>query len=440
MRKNMDFFLFHRDLRLEDNLGLIELTKVSEKIALIFILTDCQIKANPLLNQFAYNYLIKCLQKLNQITTINIFQGADEITVMRHLVTQYSPRRIYTNFDWTPFSYQRDQQLEQLCQQNDIIYKRFNDYLLFNPGTIMSPKGQMYKVFRFFYEQILTKHHLINPPQAVKLPTFLKLNNARSVELKQYETRPIPVPIKRSQIIQLLQNLDLTNYAKRDYINQPTTLLSTAIKFGIISCRELVTYFHQTHADWNNPFFRQFCWREFYYHTTFWAFQTKNHQLGDNFLSYFNNYRWSNDLEKITAWKKGRTGFPLIDAGMRHLNETGLMPNRLRMIVASFLVKNLHVDWRIGAFYFAEKLLDYDPIVNEASWQWVAGTGFDSNPFYRIFNPTTQMLKFDPGKAFIKKIIDFDKYDLKPIVDLKASRQEALQRYAAIKQRQNTTK
>ena len=430
----MDFFLLHRDLRITDNVGLQALLKVSKKIALIFILTDTQIKKNPLFNPFAYNYLLSCLKILQSQVTINIFDGADEISVMKQLVAQYKPRKIYTNYDWTPFSCVRDQQLAALCQKHDIEYKRFNDYLLFVPGSIMSPRHKMYKSFRFFYEQILTQQATI-----AKVPKTLNFNfaflpNMKQVDLTKITTTKPPVPLLRAEVFTVIKNLDLVRYtAYRDYINEPTTALSTALKYGVISCRELVYNLKKQHSLTNNSFFRQFCFREYYYHTTYWAFKHNNHQLGANFIPLFNNYKWDNNPAYIQAWQTGQTGYLLVDAGMRYLNETGLMPNRLRMIVASFLIKNLHVDWRIGARYFAQKLLDYDPIVNEASWQWVAGTGFESNPFFRIFNVNLQTAKFDPDHQFIAKVFGTNYPAGEPIVDLKTTRTEALKRYADLK-------
>lgn len=432
--QQMDFFLFHRDLRITDNVGLQALLQTSKKIALIFILTDTQIKNNPLFNPFAYNYLLSCLQILQSQVTVNIFHGTDEISVMRQLIAQYNPHKIYTNYDWTPFSCVRDQQLATLCHKNNIEYKRFNDYLLFVPGSIMSPRHEMYKSFRFFYEQILTKQAMIAKKHKTPNFNFAFLPDMKQVELAKIMTTKPPVPLLRTEVFTTIQNLDLVRYSTyRDYINEPTTALSTALKYGVISCRELVFALKKNYRLTNNSFFRQFCFREYYYHTTYWAFKHNAHQLGANFLPLFNNYKWDNNPAYIQAWQTGATGYLLVDAGMRYLNETGLMPNRLRMIVASFLIKNLHVDWRIGARYFAQKLLDYDPIVNEASWQWVAGSGFESNPFFRIFNVNLQTAKFDPDHKFIVKVLGTNYKSVAPIVDLKTTRTEALKRYADLK-------
>ena len=285
------------------------------------------------------------------------------------------------------------------------------------------------KFLLFFWQKTITKlkdveFEFINP----KFQT-LSFKNQYSIDLNKFVINKTPFPHKPSEVILAIKNIDKDYKENRDFLElDASSKISCAIKFGIISIREAITY-SLLNQDMENEYTKQIIWREFFYHSYLQSLEYRP-SLQNTLLTRFDKFPYINDKNLFDKWSKGETGFEVVDAAMVELNTTGYMHNRARMIAASFLTKNLLIDWRWGEIYFASKLIDYDPIVNNASWQWVAGCGFESNPFYRIFNPYLQEQKFDPNRKYITKWLG-NRNPIKPIIDYKKSRTRALDIFKA---------
>lgn len=430
-KPSIKVFLYHRDLRWQDNIGLNELLKKSNNIALLFIFTEQQIQNNNWFSPRAFNYMLHCLRNLNQSIPLNFMIAKSEVTALTELIKNNIIECIYTNYDFTPFAQKRHLLTKKLLEKHHINYYAFQDYLLFKPGAIRpqsKPHG-FFQVFTPFWKQMLTYNNLIKTPiyENIKNKNFIKLNNTLSFVDLPFKLEPVRLPSQRSEVLNQINNIALTYKTDRDYFDRPgTTLISAAIKFGVISMREAWFGAKKRFKETENSFSRQLAWREFFYHTTFLA--QKNHvwKWGDNWRSKFNNLHWSTSKIDFQKWCDGETGYALIDAAMNQLNQTGYMHNRGRLLVASFLTKNLMIHWSWGEKYFAQKLIDYDPIVNAMSWQWVAGCGLDAAPYFRIFNPERQQELWDPAGIYVKKY-GSPNY-VKPMIEWRSSRENYLKK------------
>ena len=409
-------FIFRRDLRLQDNTGLIAAVKNSKKVILVFIFDNLQVTAkNNYLSKNALQFMLESLRDLeiaakNAQGKIYFFSGKTYIQVINNLIIQVKPDAIFTNQDYTPFSLQRDAQISALCKKNQIAFCQYQDLLLLDPDHVKTKTGKIYQVFTAFYK---------NAQLVPVVEPNLKIKFSESC----FEIKPIAESIKLDDIYQDLvktSNLDLVtnggatiankiakniikfkNYVDfRDFPAQLTTHLSAHLKFGTISIR-VIFYEIAKILGLGHPLIRQLYWRDFF---TYVAYH-KPAVFGHAFNQRYDQIKWDHNIEKFKLWCDGKTGFPIVDAGMRELNQTGFMHNRVRMVTASFLVKDLHLDWRLGEQYFAQKLADYDPAVNNGNWQWVAGTGCDAQPYFRTFNPWLQQKKFDPECLYIKRWI-----------------------------------
>lgn len=328
-----------------------------------------------------------------------MFHAAPE-AVITQLFTEQKIEAVYFNRDYTPFSRQRDEKITQLCHSLGIDIYIIPDALLHEPEQCLKSDSTPYKVFTAFYNN--AKQIPIPLPQALGAGQFLNLDT--SVNLEQFSAMVSPLKLAalsggRESALETLNKLcNCKDYeTERDIpALDSCSKLSTHLKFGTCSVREA---YYSIVAQLGNehPLLRQLFWRDFFHHLSFhfpFVFERA-------FLPQFANLAWDNNPDFFQTWTDGKTGFPLVDAGMRELNATGLMHNRVRMIVASFLVKDLHIDWRWGERYFAQHLLDYDPCVNNGNWQWAASTGCDAQPYFRIFNPWLQQKKFDPDCVYI---------------------------------------
>ncbi len=427
----MNVFIFHRDFRIIDNLGLYVFDKIKSKNkVLVFFLTELQTKENKLFNHFSFNFMMNCLKELNHSVDINIIKCKSELEGIKYLHKKYNIETIHTNKDISKFSIDRSSEIKKWSLKNSISYFEYQDYLLFKPKNLLKSNNDFYKVFTPFWKNILNNHaNKIPIPLKNKLESVYKLiHNKYSFYKSSIVLRETFAPYKRKEIINNFNNLDLNYSEKRDFLDSNyTTLASAAIKYGVISIREAVYFANKKfNNELNNPLTRQIIWREFYYHL-YYHLTTKNKWLfGSNQKNIFNNMPWNKDKYLFKKWSDGETGFEIIDAAMNQLNTTGYMHNRARLIVGSFLTKNLLIDWKWGEEYFAIKLEDYDPIINQFSWQWIAGSGSDAAPFYRIFNPEIQQEKFDSKKIYINKYL---KSSHMKILDLKESRKKALEIY-----------
>lgn len=437
-------FIFRRDLRLHDNTALNIALRESEEVLLCFIFDPRQ-KNHDYFSSPGFQFLCESLKDLSQDCIKNnaklyLFQGLPE-EILENIKEKYSFDAVYVNADYTPFSKQRDSTIANWCTQNNITFKQFDDALL--QPHILKSDGSPYTVFTPYFRT--ASQVPVKIPETLEKGKFITYS-LTTVEIPKYETLPeIYVRGGRKNALAIISAISrLKDYeSTRDTPSLSTSGLSAHNKFGTVSIRE-VHYAMRKELGPFHPLLRQLYWRDFFYSI---AINFSN-VFGHAFQESFESVEWDYDEKKFTAWCEGRTGFPIVDAGMRQLNTTGYMHNRLRMIVASFLTKDLHIDWRWGEKYFAQKLVDYDPCVNNGSWQWAASTGCDAQPYFRIFNPWLQQKKFDPDCEYIKKWVpelrDISVADIhdvfgergiypKPMVDHSTEKDIALQRFANAK-------
>lgn len=400
--------IFRRDLRLHDNTALHEALTLSEYVIPCFILDKRQIENNPFKSDHCIQFMKNSLYELdNELRTkkskLFIFYGIAE-DVVSQLITKLSVKAVFVNRDYTPFSLKRDDKINKICQQSNVGFHVYADALLHEPEEIQKPNHEPYTIFSYFLNKALEF-----PVQTIKKNSQENYyQKSISFEDKQALNKIVKNPnsnlaVKggRTEAVSLLKKIkNLKDY--EDTRNFPaldsTTLLSAHNKFGTLSIRELY-YFIANQFTNKHVLITELHWRDFFTHIGFHF----PHVFGGAFHKKFETIDWEFNKAKFHAWCQGETGFPIVDAGMRELNTTGFMHNRVRMIVGSFLTKDLHIDWRLGEKYFAEKLVDYDPAVNNGNWQWVASTGCDAQPYFRIFNPWLQQAKFDPDCIYIKR-------------------------------------
>lgn len=409
-RYTLALHIFRRDLRLYDNTALLEALKLSESVIPCFIFDKRQIEDNDYKSDNCIQFMVRSLQELdNELNKKNsklyLFYGIAEEVVAK-LFTQLNIKAIFINRDYTPFSRNRDEKIAQICRDSDIDFHSYADALLHEPEEIVKADHNPYTVFTHFFKKALQLY--VQAPQNNRYENYYQKPIALEdkhilIKLLQKNNPNIFVNGGRSEALSLLKKIkNLDNY--QEIRNIPfvhgTTRLSAHNKFGTLSIREfyaaIVKNFGRQHLLIN-----ELIWRDFFTHIAFHY----PHVFGEAFHGKYKNINWSQNENYFRAWCEAQTGFPIVDAGMRELNITGYMHNRVRMIAASFLTKDLHIDWRLGEKYFAQKLVDYDPAVNNGNWQWVASTGCDAQPYFRIFNPWLQQQKFDPDCLYIKRWI-----------------------------------
>lgn len=400
-------FIFRRDFRLQDNLGLLEALKAAEEVVLGFIFTPEQIENNPYRSDRCLQFMIESLEELEKEVSkatgkLYLFYGTPE-NIVRECIVKIGVEGVFVNRDYTPYSIQRDKKIESVCHQHAIPFKSYHDLLLHPLEETLKRDYHPYTVFTPFFRNASkldvplpkqNKHHNYyskNIPFAENSSIFNKILPTRTKQASG----------GRKAALEILHHLKtFSGYATERDIPalDKTTHLSAHLKFNTCSVREV---YHAiiSHLGGDSDLIRSLYWRDFF---TSIAFHFP-HVFEGAFKTKFNSVKWSNDKKLFKQWCEGRTGFPIVDAGMRELNETGFMHNRLRMITGSFLVKDLHLNWQWGEKYFAQTLIDYDPAVNNGNWQWVASTGCDAQPYFRIFNPWSQSQKFDPDCQYIKK-------------------------------------
>lgn len=406
---NRSLFIFHRDLRIFDNTGLRKACEQSQQVITCFILDPQQVgKRNTYRSMNALQFMVESLDDLqNQLKDaggkLHLFAG-DSHKVLEKLIKQEKIEAVFSNKDYTPFALKRDEGLKSICLLYKIMWHQYPDALLTEPEEIVTNNGTPYTIFTPFFKKARTK--TIERPITKKFKNFYTGSVADTIQ-QSFLKKIISQPNKklwqhggRKEGLKRLALLStLKNYAKtKDYPSLDTSYLSAHLKFGTLSVRHV---YHATvkKLGASNPLIRQLFWRDFFTHIAY----DSPFVFGASYHEKYNDLAWDNDKKLFKTWCQGKTGFPIVDAGMRQLNATGFMHNRVRMIVASFLVKDLRIDWRWGEQYFASKLVDYDPAVNNGNWQWCASTGADAQPYFRIFNPWLQQKKFDPQCVYIKR-------------------------------------
>ncbi|MCH9609967.1 MAG: Deoxyribodipyrimidine photo-lyase [Chlamydiales bacterium] len=413
--------IFRRDLRLEDNTALNFALEQAKTVYPCFIFDPRQIERNRYKSSKAIHFMMHALSDLemqlrNKGGRLYLFSGRAD-RVVEQLLSQNSIDLITFNRDYTPFALKRDQTIKSLCHSYGTEVQCFGDALLQEPENVLKENQKPYIKFTPFLNKAKTL--------PVRPPNNLSNTNFSREKLQGEIHASLETCGGRSEGLKLLKKIkNLGDYAKlRDFPSANcTSHLSPHNKFGTLSIREVYHKIRTTFSK-EHLLIQELYWRDFFTHITFHF----PHVIGGAFHQKYDAIAWSHNPKLFKAWCQGKTGFPIVDAGMRELNETGSMHNRVRMITASFLVKDLHLDWRLGERYFAQHLIDYDPAVNNGNWQWIASTGCDAQPYFRIFNPTTQLKRFDPNGEYIERWSDLSK--CKPIVDHKSAAEQAKKLY-----------
>lgn len=418
----INIFWFRRDLRLQDNHALHKALSSPYPVLPIFIFDANIIQELPKDDariSFIYNSLKAIDSKLKVINSSLLCLKGNPETIWKKLTSTYAINAVYTNEDYEPYAIKRDAEVARYLNLKDIAYYTFKDQVIFEKNEIVKKDGKPYTVYtpyknkwrNIFYGVNLEDYKVDLWNQYIK--TTLSFPSIEEIGFSESKVEVLDFRIED------LHNYDLERNIP--FIDK-TSYLSPHLRFGTISIREIVSQVKN-----NEVFLNELIWREFFMQILY-HFPSV---VEENFKSKYNLIEWRNNADEFEKWKTGTTGYPFVDAGMRQLNTTGYMHNRVRMIVAGFLTKHLLIDWKWGEAYFAEKLLDYELSSNNGNWQWSAGTGCDSAPYFRIFNPTEQIKKFDPDLKYIRKWIpEFDslEYPL-PMVDHKAARERALTTY-----------
>lgn len=395
-------FIFRRDLRLDDNTGLLFALESAKQVIPCFIFTPEQIKNNPYKSERCIQFMLESLEDLaGQLKKRNgklyYFYGHPE-KIVDSLATIDA---VVVNRDYTPYSIKRDAGIEAVCKKRGIAFYSFDDVLLHPPEKTLKKDKKPYLIFTPYFRNA-SKLSVSKPASNRKTNYFTgKLAGEKGTSFLQ-EVLPKPVTgnaLKggREKALKILKKSYLHYAVDRDYpAKQATTQLSAYLKFGAVSPREAYQAFKG-----NRQLIRSLYWRDFF--SSIGLFFP--HVFEGAFYPKFNKIQWKRSPKDFKRWKEGTTGIPIVDAGMRELKQTGVMHNRVRMIAASFLIKDLHLNWQWGERHFAQSLIDYDPCINNGNWQWSAGTGCDAQPWFRIFNPWSQQKKFDPQCRYIKKWI-----------------------------------
>jgi len=403
-------FVFRRDLRIVDNNGLNLLNEKCKNVFAIFIFTPEQVgSGNKYKSDNSVQFMIESLEDLStQISKsgghLYTFYGHND-KIVADCIKAFDINVVCFNLDISPYAKERDEKIIKLCEHMKTYVMYDYDYYLHQPGTIVNGSGEPYQKFTPYYNTALKKK--IGAPSGARKIHFKKnethIQGKISLEqaLKKFtkENSDILVHGGRPEAIKTLKTAlrTQTHYSKtHNDLDKQTTQLSAYIKFGCISIREAYKALHG-----KRDIIRQLIWRDFYANILY----SFPHVLGHTMKEKYNKIKWHHNSNWFKAWCDGETGYPVVDAGMRQLNQTGYMHNRARLIVASFLIKTLLIDWREGEKYFATKLTDYDPASNNGNWQWVASTGADSQPYFRIFNPWRQTEEWDTDCKYIKNWI-----------------------------------
>ena len=423
----MVIFWFRRDLRLDDNHALFKALKSGYDVLPIFIF-DSNITNKLNQNDHRLNYINNVLDGLNKRLSENkkkiyIYKG-DPIEIISKLIIKLKIKEIYLNKDYEPYARDRDDKIEKLCVANNVSYNSFKDHVIFEEDQIVKKDGTPYVVYTPYSRKWIEKfqsNQLDSYPSELNLGGFVDSDKIREVNYLMDFEKNIISPKTYNLNKDLIDKYEETrNFPALD----STSRIGVNLRFGTVSTRKIVKTSSERS---NNTFLKELIWREFFIQIL-WHFP---HTTEKSFKDKYERIEWRNNMDDFKLWCDGKTGYPIVDAGMNQLNKTGFMHNRLRMVVGSFLCKHLLIDWRLGEKYFADKLFDYEQASNVGNWQWVAGCGVDAAPYFRIFNPEEQQKKFDKELQFIKKWIpnyDKDNY-INKIVDHKFARERCLNTY-----------
>ena len=425
-KPQVTIFWHRRDLRLEDNAGLYQAHQESTPVQPIFIFDSQILDELPRADarvEFIHQEIMRLQSELNERGATMDVRIGNPLEVWKKLNEDYEIKAVWANRDYEPYAKKRDKEVYDFLKENGIAFKAKKDHVIFEKDEVVKESGDPYVVYtpysRLWKKNLESEHF-----QAYKSEeqiNWFKREKKEIPTLKEVGFEPAGIEFPSRELNEkIVDKYDET----RDIPSiNGTSRMSLHLRFGIVSIRSLV----RRAKSLNEKYLNELIWRDFY-QSILWHFPQV---IDTNFNRKYDGVEWRNTKEEFEKWKKGKTGYPIVDAGMRELNKTGFMHNRVRMIVASFLTKHLLIDWRWGEAYFAEKLLDFELASNNGGWQWAAGTGVDAQPYFRIFNPYSQTDKFDKDRKYINRWvpeIDTDYYP-KPIVDHKFARERCLEAY-----------
>lgn len=424
--QKVNIFWFRRDLRLQDNAGLYHALKSDNPVVPVFIfdkniLDKLEDKADRRV-EFIHAALEELQAQLKKIgSSLEVFHDTP-IEAYKKLLKRHTIEKVFTNHDYEPYAIERDKSIAKLLKEAGATFSTYKDQVILEKDEVLKDDGKPYTVFTPYsrkWKAVLTEFHLKPYPNKKYFSNFYK-----------QEPQPIPSLDKIGFVTseKLFPSRSLNEELIKKYGKQRdfpgiagTSKLGVHLRFGTISIRQLAA----KGMELSDTYLNELIWRDFY-HMILWHFpQVGNHKA---FKPEYDNIEWRFNEEEFDRWCNGQTGYPIVDAGMRELNATGFMHNRVRMITASFLTKHLLHDWRLGEAYFAQKLLDFDLAANNGGWQWAAGSGCDAAPYFRIFNPYLQTQKFDPQLIYIKKWVpEFQEFNYpKPVVEHELARKRCL--------------
>ena len=424
---------FRRDLRIDDNAALFHALKSKHPILPVFIfdkniLDKLEDKSDKRVN-FLFQTLSDLKKKLEILGSTLLIKHGTPSECWKEIIAEFNVDTVFANHDYEPYAKQRDLAIENFLITQGVTFKTFKDQVVFEKNEVLKDDGKPYTVYTPYSRKWMAK---LNAFYLKSYPTEKYFSNFFIASEKHKEH----ISLKKMGFSDsysnfpgtIVSDVRLKNYSNtRDIPSiDGTSKLGLHLRFGTVSIRKLAAYAQPISFSWLN----ELCWREFYM-MIIWHFP---HVANGSFKPIYDTIKWRNNEEEFKCWREGNTGYPIVDAGMRELNATGYMHNRVRMIVASFLTKHLLIDWRWGEAYFAEKLLDFELASNNGGWQWAAGSGCDSAPYFRIFNPYEQTRKFDPDFKYIRKWVpEFEDFSYpQPLVDHKIARERCLSTYKMV--------
>ncbi|PJB13281.1 MAG: deoxyribodipyrimidine photolyase [Flavobacteriales bacterium CG_4_9_14_3_um_filter_40_17] len=426
--KKLNVFWFRRDLRIFDNAGFFHALNQAENVLPVFIF-DTDILENLSKTDARVSFIHQSLEAIHRQflkvgSGLKILRGKP-FDVFEEIIQEYEIAAVYTNRDYEPYGLKRDKQIGDLLKSKGIGFNTYKNQVIFEQAEIVKENGLPYLVYTPFmkrWKAVFSEEKIKDYPSENGLKNLVKNQHESFPSLQSigFSKSEIEVPSPN-----LSARLMIDYEATRNFpATIGTSFLGVHLRFGTVSIRQIV---EEATAIKNETFLNELIWREFFMQIL-WHFPETTTR---SFKPAYDRIEWLNKTDDFERWKNGETGYPLVDAGMRQLNKTGWMHNRVRMVVASFLCKHLLIDWRWGEAYFAEKLLDYELSSNVGNWQWVAGSGVDAAPYFRIFNPSEQAKKFDPDFKYIRKwVTDFDSLAYpKPMIDHTEARERCLKTY-----------
>lgn len=421
--KTISIFWFRRDLRLDDNTALSKALSSGKVVLPIFIFDKEILDQLDNKSDKRVDYIHQALQEINEElkkykSSLKTYFGKPS-DVFKKIIKEYTVEAVFCNKDYEPQAIKRDDEISKILSESSVKFYDFKDQVIFEKEEVLKNDNTPYTVYTPYSRKWKENFNKFKfEKNDGDFSNFYKSKHEEIISLKEIGFEKTDIKFKKP----VLDKKIIDSYDQyRDFpAMDHTTRLGIALRFGTISVRECVKFA----TDHNQTWLNELIWREFFMQILFHF----PHVVTTSFKEQYDAIEWRNDEKEFKLWCEGKTGYPIVDAGMRQLNETGFMHNRVRMVVASFLTKHLLIDWRWGETYFAEKLLDYELSSNNGNWQWAAGCGCDAAPYFRIFSPEAQTQKFDKQGKYIDSWLPEDYFE-RPMVDHKAARERALKTY-----------